>query len=163
MAQPVLGVNFSPRQAEWLGLNADETYSALLNDLRVRFFRLSLYWDEIQPEPTRYDFSRIQRMLEARRQPYVLAVRSNHHLRFLTEAGLLQTNPAELADEVPAEAWSITLSAASAAPLSPFMMPVSALIAMAESDCNAPANNSLSNRPWNTAPCATSKAAPKFW
>ena len=50
--------------------------------------------------------SRLRRMLEARRQPYVLAVRSNHPLRFPTEAGLLQTNPAELADEVPAEAWS---------------------------------------------------------
>jgi SRSO17 transposase len=50
--------------------------------------------------------SRLRRMLEERRQSYVLAVRSNHHLRFLTEAGLLQTNPAELADEVPAEAWS---------------------------------------------------------
>jgi SRSO17 transposase len=50
--------------------------------------------------------SRLRRMLEERRQSYVLAVRSNHHLRFLTEEGLLQTNPAELADEVPAEAWS---------------------------------------------------------
>jgi hypothetical protein len=48
----------------------------------------------------------LRRMLEARRQPYVLAVRSNHHLRFLTQEGLVQTNPAELADEVPAEAWS---------------------------------------------------------
>jgi len=50
--------------------------------------------------------SRLRRMLEARRQPYVLAVRSNHHLRFLSQEGLVQTNPAELADEVPAEAWS---------------------------------------------------------
>jgi len=50
--------------------------------------------------------SRLRRMLEARHQPYVLAVRSNHHLRFLTQEGLVQTNPAELADEVPAEAWS---------------------------------------------------------
>ena len=49
---------------------------------------------------------RLRGMLEARRQPYVLAVRSNHHLGFLTQEGLLQTNPAELADEVPAEAWS---------------------------------------------------------
>jgi SRSO17 transposase len=40
--------------------------------------------------------SRLRRMLEARRQPYVLAVRSNHHLRFLTQEGLVQTNPAEL-------------------------------------------------------------------
>jgi SRSO17 transposase len=50
--------------------------------------------------------SRLRRMLEARRQPYVLAVRSNHHLRFLTQEGLLQTNPAELAEALSAEAWS---------------------------------------------------------
>jgi SRSO17 transposase len=50
--------------------------------------------------------SRLRRMLEERRQSYVLAVRSNHHLRFLTQEGLLQTNPAELADALSAEAWS---------------------------------------------------------
>jgi hypothetical protein len=31
---------------------------------------------------------------------------SNHHLRFLTKDGLIQTNPAELAGAAPAEAWS---------------------------------------------------------
>jgi hypothetical protein len=36
----------------------------------------------------------------------VLAVRSNHALRFLSQEGLVQTDPAELADEVPAKAWS---------------------------------------------------------
>lgn len=50
--------------------------------------------------------SRLRRMLEARGQPYVLAVRSNHHLRFLMTEGLLQTNPAELADDVPPDAWA---------------------------------------------------------
>jgi SRSO17 transposase len=50
--------------------------------------------------------SRLRRMLESRRQAYVLAVRSNHHLRFLTKQGLIQTNPAELANAVPADAWS---------------------------------------------------------
>lgn len=64
MAAPLLGVNFSHRQAEWLGLDPDETFSLLLNDLRVRQFRMSLYWEEIQPEPTRYDFSTIQRYLD---------------------------------------------------------------------------------------------------
>src|SRR3954447_11765155 len=44
-------------------------------------------------------------MLEARRQPYVLAVFSNHCLRFLTQDGLLQTDPAELADAMPDAAW----------------------------------------------------------
>src|ERR1700760_4176843 len=50
--------------------------------------------------------SRLRHMLESRRQAYVLAVRSNHHLRFLTKDGLIQSNPAELANAVPAEAWS---------------------------------------------------------
>lgn len=50
--------------------------------------------------------SRIRRMLEARGQPYVLATRSNHHLRFLTRDGLVQTDPATLADTLPAIAWT---------------------------------------------------------
>jgi SRSO17 transposase len=50
--------------------------------------------------------SRLRRMLEARRQPYVLAVRSNHVLRLLTADGLLQTDPAGLADALPCEAWA---------------------------------------------------------
>ena len=44
-------------------------------------------------------------MLEARRQPYVLAVRSNHTLRMLTATGLLQTDPAQLAVNLPGKAW----------------------------------------------------------
>jgi len=54
--------------------------------------------------------SRIRRMLEGRRQPYVLATRSNHHLRFLTDLGLVQTDPATLADALEPEAWA-TLAA----------------------------------------------------
>jgi SRSO17 transposase len=50
--------------------------------------------------------SRLRRMLEARGQAYVLAVRSNHTLRMLTADGFLQTDPAEMADELPAEAWN---------------------------------------------------------
>lgn len=50
--------------------------------------------------------SRLRRMLEARHQPYVLAVRSNQCLRLLTAEGLQQTNPEELANVLPAEAWS---------------------------------------------------------
>jgi len=49
--------------------------------------------------------SRLRWMLEARHQPYVLAVRSNQHLRLLTAEGLLQTDPAELADALPTDAW----------------------------------------------------------
>ncbi|SNT10426.1 MULTISPECIES: IS701 family transposase [unclassified Azospirillum] len=50
--------------------------------------------------------SGLRRMLEGRRQPYVLAVCSNQTLRFCTEEGLLRTNPQAMADDLPAEAWT---------------------------------------------------------
>jgi SRSO17 transposase len=50
--------------------------------------------------------SRIRRMLEARQQPYVLATRSNHTLRLLTNEGLEQTDPLTLANALPPEAWA---------------------------------------------------------
>lgn len=49
---------------------------------------------------------RLRRMLEERRQPYVLAVRSNHHLRFLTQEGIVETDPKALAEDLAAEAWT---------------------------------------------------------
>lgn len=50
--------------------------------------------------------SGLRRMLEGRRQPYVLAVRSNQTLRFWTTDGLLQTDPQAMANELPVEAWT---------------------------------------------------------
>lgn len=47
----------------------------------------------------------LRRMLEDRGQPYVLAVRSNQHLRFLAQEGLTQTDPAYLAEELEASDW----------------------------------------------------------
>jgi SRSO17 transposase len=49
--------------------------------------------------------AQLRRMLEERGQPYVLAVRSNHHLRFLDGWTLVQTDPATMADDLPPEAW----------------------------------------------------------
>lgn len=48
---------------------------------------------------------RFRRMLEAREQPYVLAVRSTHSLRFLEEWHLVQTDPATMIADLPPEAW----------------------------------------------------------
>jgi len=48
---------------------------------------------------------RFRRMLEDRGQPYVLAVRSNHTLRFLEDLALVQTDPATMIAELPTEAW----------------------------------------------------------
>lgn len=49
-------------------------------------------------------------MLEERRQPYVLAVRSNHHLRFIGQEGVVETDPGTIADMLPADDWT-TLAA----------------------------------------------------
>lgn len=49
--------------------------------------------------------STLRRMLEERQQPYVLAVRSNHHLRFLAREGIVQTCPAEMADALDPDDW----------------------------------------------------------
>ena len=49
---------------------------------------------------------RLRHMLEDRRQPYVLAVRSNQALRLLTPGGLIETDPETIADEWPAEDWA---------------------------------------------------------
>ncbi len=51
--------------------------------------------------------SKLRRMLEARGQPYVLATRSNHTLRLLEGADLIQTDPFTLAGELPAAAWAL--------------------------------------------------------
>ena len=48
---------------------------------------------------------RFRRMLEDRDQPYVLAVRSNHTLRFLEEWTLVRSDPATMISELPTEAW----------------------------------------------------------
>lgn len=50
--------------------------------------------------------SGLRRMLEERRQPYVLAVRSNQTLRFVMPEGLFQTDPAGLADACSASDWA---------------------------------------------------------
>lgn len=48
---------------------------------------------------------RFRRMLEDRGQPYVLAVRSTHSLRFLEEWRLVQTDPVTMITELPPENW----------------------------------------------------------
>lgn len=48
---------------------------------------------------------KLRRMLEERSQPYVLAVRSNHPLRFFDDWQLVQTDPASMADELSPGDW----------------------------------------------------------
>ena len=54
-----LGVSFIPDYATYLGLNPQATMDALINDLHVRNFRLTSYWNDVEPTPGQYDFSQL--------------------------------------------------------------------------------------------------------
>ncbi|MFH1584604.1 MAG: hypothetical protein ABIB12_00560 [Patescibacteria group bacterium] len=71
------GVTFSHSQAESLGLDWQETYLALLDDLGVRHFRIPVYWDELEKERGSFDFSSWDwqlRELEERNGKVILAM-----------------------------------------------------------------------------------------
>ncbi len=56
-SEQVIGTSFIPAYAESLGLDAKDTMDALVADVGVKHFRLVSYWDQMEPEPGRYDFS----------------------------------------------------------------------------------------------------------
>lgn len=52
-----LGTSFIPAYAESLGLDPQETMDALIHDIGVRHFRLVGYWNQLESEQGKYDFS----------------------------------------------------------------------------------------------------------
>ncbi len=59
-----LGMTFSSRYAEALGLNQREVYLALLDDIGVTRMRLPVYWDLVERERGVYDFSEVDWQLD---------------------------------------------------------------------------------------------------
>jgi len=53
----VWGVNFSQKHAEGLGLDWQQIYSALIDDLGAKNIKLATYWDLIEKEEGNYDFT----------------------------------------------------------------------------------------------------------
>ncbi len=53
-----LGVTFSPRYAQSLGLNPKALFNQMLLDLDLKYVRLPVYWDEVEKQPGIYDFSK---------------------------------------------------------------------------------------------------------
>lgn len=51
------GVSYSPRYTKELGLDPKSTFQDILANLKVKNIRLSAYWDEIEPQKDRFDFS----------------------------------------------------------------------------------------------------------
>jgi hypothetical protein len=64
-SKPTLGVTFSPRYAQELGLNPDEVFTAILTELNPQIIRLPVYWDEVEKEKGIYDFTVTDKYLEA--------------------------------------------------------------------------------------------------
>jgi len=74
----VYGVTFSvPYTRDTLGLNWKKAYLALLDDLKVRHFRIPVYWNEHELRQGEFNFSAVDFMLneaEARSADVILAV-----------------------------------------------------------------------------------------
>lgn len=66
-SKPVLGITFSPRYAIELGLNPEETFDAILTDLKPAIIRFPIYWDEVELKKDQYDFSDADKYLEKAR------------------------------------------------------------------------------------------------
>jgi hypothetical protein len=59
-----MGVTFSSRNATDMGLDWKETYTAILDDLKIRNIRIPVYWDEVEPQDGQYNFSDVDWQLQ---------------------------------------------------------------------------------------------------
>ncbi|HAI73805.1 MAG TPA: hypothetical protein DCS28_03035 [Candidatus Moranbacteria bacterium] len=59
-----LGVTFSMRYAQDIGLDWRAAYVAVMDDLQARKIRLPVYWDLVEPRDGEYDFSDLDWQLE---------------------------------------------------------------------------------------------------
>jgi len=65
VSHPVIfGATFSPQYAESLGLDWKEVYRSTLDDLGIKEYRLSVYWDRTEQENGKYDFSETDYQLQ---------------------------------------------------------------------------------------------------
>ena len=58
------GVTFSHTYTTYLGLDPEQTYEALIEELGVRAVRLPVYWSEIQTQPDEYHWDLTDRLVE---------------------------------------------------------------------------------------------------
>ncbi len=60
----VWGLNFSTTRARELGFDPYTLYADMITDLKPQEIRLPAYWDEIEPEQNKFDFTQYDRMLD---------------------------------------------------------------------------------------------------
>ncbi len=74
---PKYGVTFSTQYAKELGLDWKKAFTTTLDDLKVRKFRIPVYWDEVETKKGVYDWSDVDWMLsqaQAARADVILAI-----------------------------------------------------------------------------------------
>jgi len=92
------GVTYSPKFAESLGLDWQETYVAILDDLGAKNIRIPIYWDQIEKNPGEYDFSTYD---------YIFSEGAKREVKFIANIGWRLPRwpechqPAWLSDEDP--------------------------------------------------------------
>jgi len=57
-ADVTFGVTYSISYTEEPGLDWQEVFDAMTDDLEVKHIRLPIYWDQVEPLPDRFDFSK---------------------------------------------------------------------------------------------------------
>jgi len=56
---PNYGVSFSVKYAKELGVNWQDNFIALLDDMQIRNYRLMSYWDMVEPEKGKFNFTEL--------------------------------------------------------------------------------------------------------
>ena len=75
--EPEFGFSFSHRHATILGLDWQETYLALLDELKPKSVRIPVYWFEVEKEQGEFDFEVVDWQIkeaEKREIPVVLEI-----------------------------------------------------------------------------------------
>ncbi len=62
--EPTLGVTYSVVYAEELGLDSEEVYVAVLDELQPSLIRIPVYWSRYEQQEGVYDFSELDQMMD---------------------------------------------------------------------------------------------------
>ncbi len=77
----VLGASFISDYAESLGVDPQQTLTAMLSDLKLKQIRLVSYWSDIEPSSGQYDFSKLD---------WQFALANQYHTKVSLSIGLRQ-------------------------------------------------------------------------
>jgi hypothetical protein len=65
---PIWAINYSPDQAAYLDHDPEVLLQRILTDLRPQKIRLVAYWENLEPQPGKFDFSKTDRLLDIAEQ-----------------------------------------------------------------------------------------------